>query len=130
MLLGALAWLTGGFTRENAIEWGKTILIAGSLALVIRWSVAEPFRIPSGSMEPTLHGHPHFLLGDRVFVNKWRYGLRYPFMKKRIYQGEAPKRWDVVVFKTVEADATKTTLVKRIAGLPGERVHIQGGSFM
>ena len=129
LVLGALAWLTGGFTRENALEWGKTILIAGSLALAIRWSLAEPFRIPSGSMEPTLHGHPNFLLGDRVFVNKWRYGLRYPFMKKRIYHGEAPKRWDIVVFKTVEEDATKKTLVKRIAALPGEHVHIQGGNL-
>ncbi len=128
-VLGLLAWLTGGFTRENAIEWAKTIVVAGSLALAIRWSLAEPFRIPSGSMEPTLHGHPNFVKGDRVFVNKWRYGLRYPFMKKRIYYGEAPKRWDIVVFKTVEKDATKTTLVKRIAGLPGEHVHIQGGKL-
>jgi signal peptidase I len=127
LILGALAWLTGGFTRENAIEWGKTIVIAGSLALAIRWTIAEPFRIPSGSMEPTLHGHPNFLIGDRVFVNKWRYGLRYPFMKKRIYYGDKPQRWDIVVFKTVEEDATKTTLVKRIAGLPGERIHIEGG---
>lgn len=127
LVIGAVAWLVGGFTRENAIEWGKTIVIAGSLALVIRWSIAEPFRIPSGSMEPTLHGHPNFLIGDRVFVNKWRYGLRYPFMKKRIYYGDKPKRWDIVVFKSVEEDATKTTLVKRIAGLPGEHVHIEGG---
>ncbi|HOF39429.1 MAG TPA: signal peptidase I [Candidatus Hydrogenedentes bacterium] len=129
LLVGALAWLTGGFTRESAIEWAKTILVAGSLALAIRWSVAEPFRIPSGSMEPTLHGDPHFLLGDRVFVNKWRYGLRYPFMKKRIYYGESPKRWDIVVFKSAEQDATQTTLIKRIAGLPGERVHIQDGKL-
>ncbi len=127
LVLGALAWVVGGFTRENAIEWGKTILIAGSLALAIRWSIAEPFRIPSGSMEPTLRGHPHFLRGDRVFVNKWRYGLRYPFMTKRIYYGDEPQRWDIVVFKTVEEDAAKTTLVKRIAGMPGERVHIKGG---
>ena len=123
---GLTCWLST-LPREHAIEWVKSLVFALSLALVIRWSVAEPYRIPSGSMETTLHGDERFGRGDRVFVNKWVYGLRYPFTNKRIYYGAAPQRWDMVVFKTVEEGALHKTLVKRIVGMPGERIHIEGG---
>ena len=112
---------------HTILEWGKTLLIAGSLALLIRWSFAEPYKIPSGSMEPTLMGHPGFMRGDRVFVNKWYYGLRYPFMNRRIWRGAEPERWEVVVFKSIEENAQHGTLVKRIVGMPGERVLIRNG---
>ncbi len=126
-LLGALAFFVGPMTWQNAWDWAKTILIAGGLALAFRWGIAEPYKIPSGSMEPTLHGDPGFGRGDRVFVNKWKYGLRYPFMNKRIYYGASPQRFDIVVFKSVEEDPLHSTLVKRIVGMPGERVHIANG---
>ena len=71
-LVGAVTWLTGGFTRENGLEWLKSIGIALALATLIRWPITEPFKIPSGSMRPT------FMEGDRIFVNKWVYGVRFP----------------------------------------------------
>jgi len=122
----ALSYLSG-LPRDKAIEWVKSAVFALMLALTIRWAVAEPYRIPSGSMEPTLHGDESPLKGDRVFVNKWIYGLRWPFLNSRIYEGKAPERWDIVVFKTVEPNAVHPTLVKRIVGMPGEHISIRDG---
>jgi signal peptidase I len=129
------------FRGSTSYEWLKSLVIAVGLALIIRWTIAEPFRIPSGSMEPTLHGDPRPLHGDRVFVNKFVYGWRYPlngtripltsirlnYADKRLWHRQDPKRFDIVVFKAVEQGAVHTTLVKRIIGLPGERVHIANG---
>jgi signal peptidase I len=130
LVLGAMAagWLSS-LPRDKAVEWLKSAAFALLLALTIRWAVAEPYRIPSSSMETTLHGDPHFLKGDRVFVNKFVYGLRWPFMNKRIWDGHAPERWDIVVFKSVEPDAEHPTLVKRIVGMPGERIQIRDGKI-
>lgn len=116
-------------------EWVKAILVAVVLALMIRWPLIEPFKIPSGSMKPT------FLEGDRIFVNKWVYGVRYPFngfripftridtwyADSRIWQGAPVERWDIVVFKSIEPRSEHPILVKRVVGLPGERVHIARG---
>ncbi len=125
--LGAHVCFFSGMAREQIIEWLKSEAFALTLALLIRWPIAEPYRIPSGSMEPTLHGDDRIGRGDRVFVNKWIYGVRWPFMNKRIYHGQDPQRWDIVVFKAVNADAPHKTLVKRIVGLPGERIQIKDG---
>lgn len=135
LVLGAITWLTGGFTLENAFEWAKSLAIAFGVALIIRWTLAEPFKIPSGSMRPTLE------VGDRIFVNKFVYGLRFPlnhcgipftklridYASRRIWNGWEPQRWDIVVFKAVEDNAQHATLVKRVVGLPGERIHIEDG---
>jgi signal peptidase I len=128
-LAAAIAGLVAaiGFTRDNAGEWFRGLLVALVLALVVRWAVAEPYRIPSGSMEPTLHGDPGLLRGDRVFINKWMYGLRVPFSNTRIWRGREPKRFDIVVFRAAEPNAEFPTLIKRVIGLPGERVHIEDG---
>ena len=127
--IGCLLWFTSGMDRTQLFEWLRSGATALLLALMIRWAIAEPYRIPTGSMETTLHGDPRFGRGDRVFVNKWIYGLRYPFMNKRIWNGQAPQRWDVVVFKTVEENATAKTLVKRIVGMPGEYIQIRNGKI-
>ncbi len=127
MLAGMASCYVSGLPKDKAIEWVKSAVFALLLALTIRWAVAEPYRIPSSSMEPTLHGEEHFLKGDRVFVNKWVYGLRWPFMNQRIWNGYEPQRWDIVVFKAVEKDALHPTLVKRIVGLPGEHIQIRDG---
>lgn len=99
------------------------------MVLIIRWLLFEPYHIPTGSMEPTLHGDPGFLKGDRVGVNKLIYGPRVPFMNKRLFHLAEPKRWDIVVFKTPVPNALHKTLVKRVVGLPGERIHIADGKI-
>jgi len=111
----------GPMTWENISGWVKII----GLILLIRWVWFEPFRIPSGSMEPTLHGDPRFFHGDRVAVNKWIYGPRIPFMNKRIFNFKDPQRFDIVVFRAVEEGADNKILIKRLMGLPGERIHIK-----
>jgi signal peptidase I len=117
-------WVHLFLYSEGWISWVRSLVFAFALVMVFRWAIAEPYSIPSGSMEPTLHGDPRFLRGDRVFVNKWIYGIRYPFMNKRIWQGKLPERWDIVVFKASEENALHNTLVKRVVALPGERVNI------
>jgi len=129
IIIGLHVGFFSTMTRDQIFEWIRSEVVALSLALLIRWVVAEPYRIPSGSMETTLHGDPKILRGDRVFVNKWVYGLRFPFMNKRIWHGQDPERWDIVVFKAVDKNAIHKTLVKRIVALPGERVLIRDGKL-
>ncbi|MXF80269.1 MULTISPECIES: signal peptidase I [Brucella] len=107
---------------------GETISVivqALLLALIIRTLLFQPFSIPSGSMRPTL------LEGDYLFVSKYAYGYsRYslPFgldlFSGRIWSAE-PKRGDVVVFK-LPSD-TSVDYIKRVIGLPGDRVQMRGG---
>jgi signal peptidase I len=122
---------------RTVFEWTKSIAFAIGIALLIRWPVAEPFKIPSSSMYPTLQ------INDRLFVNKHAYGVRWPFNGFRIYftrhtiwytdkwlwEGPMPERWDIVVFKSVEDRVEHDTLVKRVVGLPGETIHIQDGKI-
>jgi signal peptidase I len=122
---------------RTAWEWIKSITIAVGIAMLIRWPIAEPFKIPSGSMIPTLQ------INDRIFVNKHAYGVRWPFNGFRIpftlktiwytdhwlWKGPLPERWDIVVFKSVEDRVEHDTLVKRVVGLPGERVLIRDGKI-
>ena len=104
-----------------------TLALAVIIALAIRTFIAEPFRIPSGSMYPTL------LIGDHLFVNKFVYGGSIPFIDLRLPALRDPERGDVVVF-SVATDGVATypadlmphlrreEFVKRIVGLPGDRV--------
>jgi signal peptidase I len=92
--------------------------------LVLQWLVVQQFSIPSGSMEPTLHGDPRFLRGDRVLVNKWVFGPRLPFSNTRVWDWKDPERWDIVVFHAVQENAEHGVLIKRVVGLPGEHVQI------
>jgi signal peptidase I len=82
--------------------------------LVLRSFIVEPFRIPSGSMMPTL------LPGDFILVNKFAYGLRLPVLNTKIWDAGSPRRGDVVVFRYPE-DPT-VAYIKRIVGLPGDRL--------
>ena len=103
----------------------KTLLLALIIAIVIRSFLFEPFRIPSGSMYPTLQ------VGDFLFVSKYSYGYsRYSFpfgmvpFKGRIWYDE-PKRGDIVVFKYPRDN--KTDYIKRVIGLPGDRIKLEHG---
>lgn len=97
-------------------EYGEALFIALILALVIRAFVVQAFSIPSGSMIPTL------LIGDYLLVNKFSYGLRNPFSNEVLIPTWKPQRGDVVVF-IFPQDPTKD-YIKRIIGLPGDRVQI------
>ena len=87
------------------------------LVVVIRSFVFEPFRIPSGSMKPTL------LVGDFIFVKKYSYGLRLPVLEKKILDIEKPRRGDVAVFRLPSDPSIH--YIKRVIGLPGDKIIYQ-----
>ena len=113
--------------KEGLGELIKTILYAGALAMCIRFTIAQPFRIPSGSMQPTL------LVGDYMVVCKWSYGysrfsfepLNFGAPHGRLF-GKAPERGDVIVFRP-EPQLDKD-LVKRLIGMPGDTLQVRGGA--
>jgi signal peptidase I len=99
-------------------EYAEAAAIAVILALFIRTFVVQAFKIPSGSMEPTL------LVGDHILVNKFLYGIKLPFIRKTIIPISDPERNDVVVF-VYPVDKSKD-FIKRVIGLPGDRIEIKG----
>ncbi len=99
-------------------EYSEAILTALLFAFIIRSFVVEAFKIPSGSMIPTL------MVGDHIFVNKFTYGLRVPFTKKKLITFRSPERGEPIVF-IYPLDETKD-YIKRVIGLPGDRVRING----
>jgi signal peptidase I len=107
-------------------EWVKTIIYALILALFIRAFFLQTFKIPTGSMEPTLRGAMNYGSGDKIIVIKLIYGIKIPFINKRIFEMTEPKRGDVVVFKTrnIPLLDQRKDFIKRVAGLGGERLQI------
>ncbi len=97
-------------------EYAEVVLAAVALALLVRAFVFEAYRIPSGSMAPTL------LAGDHVLVSKLAYGLRVPLLGARL-AGTPPRRGDVIVFESPRAPGAD--LVKRVAGVPGDVVELR-----
>jgi signal peptidase I len=96
------------------VEYSKAFFPILLIVLVLRSFVAEPFKIPSGSMLPTLR------VGDFILVNKFTYGLRLPVVNTKVVALGAPERGDVVVFKYPEDP--RLDFIKRVIGLPGDRI--------
>jgi signal peptidase I len=116
----------GGAAGE-AVEIVKTIVYALLIALVIRVVLFQPYTIPSASMEPNLYQ------GDYIIVSKWSYGYSRhsiifspPIFKGRIFF-TPPRRGDIIVFK-LPRDG-HTDYIKRLIGLPGDRMQMRGGSL-
>ncbi len=114
--------LTNTKFKAWAWDWVESIIIAFLLAMVIRAFVVQAFKIPTGSMRPTL------LEGDIILVNKFIYGAKVPLTSdKRLPKIREPKRGDVVVF--IFPENPKKDFIKRLVGLPGDVVEIKSGSI-
>ena len=120
---------------RHAWEQTHTLLIAVLIALAIRAFVVEPFRIPSGSMLPNL------LIGDHLFVSKFVYGVKLPFVDMRLPGLREPRRGDVVVFTVARQgpeihpadrrpELRREEFVKRIVGVPGDVIEVRDGTFL
>jgi signal peptidase I len=119
---GRVTAAAGGAAAKEpvVVEYAKSFFPILLLVLVIRSFLFEPFRIPSGSMMPTL------LEGDFIFVNKFSYGLRLPVINTKFLEIGEPQHGDVVVFK-LPSDPN-VNYIKRIVGRPGDVVNYDQGS--
>jgi len=115
--------LSGDASQNDKPEKGKlrenieAIVIAIVLALFIRTFIVQAFKIPSGSMIPTL------LIGDHILVSKFIYGVKLPFVNTTIIPGADPDYQDIVVFEYPKDP--KKDYIKRVIGLPGDMVEIK-----
>jgi signal peptidase I len=96
-------------------DYGLTIAAAVLIAVLLRYFVIEAYRIPSNAMKPTL------LAGDMIFVEKWRYQFK---------KDSVPERGDVVVYSANGAGRNNPLFIKRVIGLPGDEVEVQGGRVL
>jgi len=101
----------------TTVEYARSFFPIFLIVLLLRAFLVEPFRIPSGSMMPTL------LVGDFILVNKFTYGLRLPVTKTKLIALGEPERGDIVVFRWPVNP--RLDYIKRVVGLPGDRVRYQ-----
>ncbi|MBI4695967.1 MAG: signal peptidase I [Gammaproteobacteria bacterium] len=128
LVLAPRRTLHGESSLPIVVEYAKSFFPIFVLVLLLRSFLVEPFRIPSGSMVPTL------LVGDFILVNKFTYGIRLPVLNRKVIEINQPQRGDVVVFRYPEDPSTP--FIKRIIGLPGDkieyrdrRVYVNGREF-
>jgi signal peptidase I len=98
-------------------EYAEAIIVAIIIVVIVRTFIVHPFKIPSGSMQPTLE------IGDYILVNKFIYGVKIPFSRNTIIPISTPKRGDVIVF-IYPGDRSKD-YIKRVIALGGEQVEIK-----
>ena len=96
------------------VEYSKSFFPVLLIVFLLRGFIVEPFRIPSGSMLPSLY------IGDFILVNKFAYGIRLPVLNKKIVELSEPERGDVVVFRYPRDKSLD--YIKRIIGLPGDHI--------
>jgi signal peptidase I len=96
------------------VEYARSFFPVIFIVLLLRSFLVEPFRIPSGSMMPTL------LIGDFILVNKFAYGVRLPVLHTKIIENGEPQRGDIVVFRFPHDPSVD--YIKRVIGLPGDRI--------
>jgi signal peptidase I len=96
------------------VEYGASFFPVILIVFVLRSFLVEPFKIPSGSMIPTL------LVGDFIAVNKFTYGIRLPVINKKVIELGAPQRGDVIVFRFPPDPSLD--YIKRVVGVPGDRI--------
>ncbi|HSH70167.1 MAG TPA: signal peptidase I [Deferrisomatales bacterium] len=101
----------------KVVEYGEALVVAGVLAIAIRGAVVQAFKIPSGSMLPTL------LIGDHLLVSKFLYGVRVPYTDIRLLRLRSPRRGDIVVF-AFPGDDSKD-FIKRVIGEPGDTLEVR-----
>jgi signal peptidase I len=127
LLITGLVWLLDIFVlRKNRatgqadpwyVEYAKSFFPVILLVFMLRSFLVEPFKIPSGSMMPTL------LAGDYILVNKFTYGLRVPILNNSFLEMNQPKRGDVFVFHYPPEPTID--YIKRVVGLPGDKIQYQ-----
>jgi signal peptidase I len=103
--------------KSKIQEYAEAIVIAIVIAFFIRTFVIQAYKIPSGSMKPTL------LIGDHILVNKFIYGVKIPFIRSTLIPIREPKREDIVVFIYPE-DRSKD-FIKRVIGIAGDTIEIR-----
>jgi len=111
---------------KNSTWWEYIQVIAVAFVLVfgfMRPFVVEAFKIPSGSMEDTL------LIGDRILVAKFIYGIKVPFTKVHILDFHEPEVGDIFVFKPPPAAGRTQNFIKRIVGVPGDILEVRNGDL-
>jgi len=96
------------------VEYSKSFFPVLLIVFLLRGFIVEPFRIPSGSMLPSLY------IGDFILVNKFAYGIKVPVLNKKIIDMDQPKRGDVAVFRFPRDP--NLDYIKRIIGLPGDLI--------
>lgn len=114
--------------KETVGDWAKMVFYALFLAIFIRSFFCEIFYIPSGSMYPGL------VVGDHILVSKYSYGysrysfpLSLPLFEGRALNNESPKRGDKIVFRHPKDNGEKIDYIKRLVGLPGDKIQVIGG---
>ncbi|MFK8021666.1 MAG: signal peptidase I [Pseudomonadales bacterium] len=112
--------MTFNYLRKAWAE-NKSLLVFITLMFVFRSAIADWNEVPTGSMKPTI------IEGDRILVNKMAYDLRLPFTHVSLYKRADPKRGDIIVF---DSEAAGKRLVKRVVGMPGDRVAMRKNTLL